>query len=84
MIRTQIQLTEAQSKNLKTLSQKRGISVAGLIRQSIDVYIQTAAEPSLEEKRRRALSVIGIVASGKTDLGANHNHYLLEAYGGAE
>jgi hypothetical protein len=81
MIRTQIQLTEEQARALKSMAVERGVSVAELVRQSIDNYIKTAHHPTLDERRQRALSVIGIVASGETDLATNHDHYLAEAYG---
>ena len=81
MIRTQIQLTEEQSQILKSLSNEKGTSVAELIRQSIDNYIRSISQPTLAERRRKALAVIGIVSSKGTDLSANHDHYLAEAYG---
>ena len=33
-----------------------------------------------EERRRRALSVVGAFASGVDDLSVNHDEYLAEAY----
>ncbi len=81
MIRTQIQLTEKQSRTLKTMAMERGVSVAELIRQSVDNFIRSANQPTLDERRQRALSVVGIAASGETDLSTNHDYYLAEAYG---
>jgi metal-responsive CopG/Arc/MetJ family transcriptional regulator len=81
MIRTQIQLTEEQSQTLKEMAQERGVSMAELIRQSIDNFIRARNQLTLEEKRRRALSIVGIASSGVTDLGVNHDDYLAEAYG---
>lgn len=81
MIRTQIQLTEEQSQTLKEMAQERGVSMAELIRQSIENFIRARNQLTLEEKRRRALSIVGIAASGVTDLGVNHDDYLVEAYG---
>jgi hypothetical protein len=82
MVRTQIQLTEEQSKALKQLAEKDNISVAELIRRSIDNYILTHVEMPMEEKKRRALSVVGMFNSGLPDLGINHDKYLEEAYAG--
>ncbi len=36
-----------------------------------------------EERRRRALSVVGAFASGVDDLSVNHDQYLAEAYADA-
>jgi hypothetical protein len=81
MIRTQIQLTEEQSRALKMMALEQDVSVAQLIRRSIDRYLRSANQPTLDERRRRALDIIGIAASGETDLATNHDRYLAEAYG---
>jgi hypothetical protein len=81
MIRTQIQLTEEQSRILKTIALERGISIAELIRRSIDSYIRSINQPTLDERRQRALSVVGKFSSEETDLSTEHDRYLAEAYG---
>ena len=37
-----------------------------------------------EERRRRALSIIGAFSSGVDDLSVNHDEYLAEAYANAD
>lgn len=81
MIRTQIQITEEQAQALKEIARERGISMAELIRQSIDGFIRARNQPTLEERRRRALSIVGIASSGVSDLATEHDRYLAEAYG---
>jgi hypothetical protein len=81
MIRTQIQLTEEQSRALKAMALEENVSVAELIRRSIDRYLRSANRPTLDERRRRALAVVGKFSSDVTDLSINHDHYLAEAYG---
>jgi len=81
MVRTQIQITEEQAQALKEIARERGISMAELIRQSIDGFIRARNQPTLEERRRRALSIIGIASSGVSDLATEHDRYLAEAYG---
>jgi hypothetical protein len=80
MVRTQIQLTEEQSTNLKQLAEQDNVSVAELIRRSIDRYLQEQGGVSQEERQQRLLSVIGIGSSGVNDLGVNHDDYLAEIY----
>ena len=81
MIRTQIQLTEEQSNSLKQLAEQDNVSIAELVRRSIDSYLQERQFISPEERKQRLLSVIGIGNSGVPDLGSNHDKYLAEIYG---
>ena len=37
-----------------------------------------------EERRRRALSIVGAFSSGVDDLSINHDQYLAEAYANAD
>ncbi len=80
MVRTQIQLTEEQSQTLKSLAAERGVSVAELIRQSVDEFIHASAGLSDQERRRRAAAAAGKFGSGKTDVAVRHDDYLAEAY----
>lgn len=80
MIRTQIQLTEKQAKTLKTLSARRRVSTAELIRQGIDQYLETQSVPSLDSKRDRAKLIVGKFRSGISDLSERHDDYLDEAF----
>ena len=78
MISTQVELTEKQVKALEALAQKRHLSLADLIRESIDSLLQ--AEPVLytEEQKRRALAAVGRYKSGLGDLARRHDDYLTE------
>lgn len=80
MVRTQILLTEAQTQALRRLSSERGVSMAVLIRDAVDTLLQTETAISADERRRRALRVVGQFASGKTDVSAKHDEYLEDAY----
>ena len=80
MIRTQIQLTEEQSRTLKSLAARRGVPVAELIRQSVDSYIRSSIGLDDQERRRRAIAAAGKFRSGQTDVSVDHDRYLAEAY----
>ena len=84
MLRTQIQLTEEQYRILKQMALERGLSMAELIRQSVDQFVRSKGELTHEQLRQRALSVIGAGSSGVTDLGQEHDKYLDEAYGDSD
>jgi hypothetical protein len=80
MVRTQIQLTEAQANALRELAAKRRKSIAELIRQGVDHILSTAQTgDDMSEIRRQAILVSGMFSSGLPDLGRNHDYYLAEA-----
>lgn len=77
MIRTQIQLTEEQAKALREIATQRGVSMAELIRESVE---RTIEESERKEKWRRALGVMGRYRSGLNDVSSDHDKYLAEDY----
>ena len=91
MVPAQIQLTETQARILKRIASEKEISVAELIRRSINDMIRHSKDidgvkqhdAEREERRRRALSVVGAFSSGVDDLSVNHDQYLAEAYANA-
>lgn len=80
MVRTQIQLTEEQSSRLKQLAEQDEVSVAELVRRSVDRYLRERQYMTPEERRERLLSVVGIGRSGAIDLGTGHDRHLAEIY----
>lgn len=80
MIRTQVQLTEAQARALKRLAADRGVPVALLIREGVDLLVRTAGAMDDEERRRRAIAAAGRFRSGRPDLASEHDRYLRDAY----
>jgi uncharacterized protein YgbK (DUF1537 family) len=89
MIRTMVQLTEEQLNALKELAKVRNVSVASLVRESVEQYVITATqETEREEKRQRALTFINYIEEhpdefrdieGKTDVSVNHDEYFVQA-----
>jgi hypothetical protein len=80
MIRTQIQLTEAQGKKLRELSVASRESMAALIRKAVDQFI-VSGNPDRSALYRQAETVIGKYASDKGDISINHDRYLEEDFG---
>ncbi|MBI2863199.1 MAG: ribbon-helix-helix protein, CopG family [Chloroflexi bacterium] len=77
MVRTQIQLTEAQARALKELATQRGVSMAELVRESVERILRESEE---DEKWRRALALMGRYREGTPDVSTNHDKYLDEEY----
>ena len=81
MIRTQIQLTEEQSRRLRDAAHRSGLSAAEIIRRSVDRFLeQEAGTSGASASRLSALEVSGMFCSGLTDVSMRHDDYLDEAY----
>ncbi len=80
MIRTQIQLTERQTRRLKSMATRSGTSVAELIRRAVDHALDADLLADDAEMRARALQVVGKYTDTATDVSEAHDHYLAEAY----
>jgi Arc/MetJ-type ribon-helix-helix transcriptional regulator len=82
MVRTQIQLTEEQAARMKSAALKRGVSMAELIRQAIEMLLARGVEKSDEDLRRRAIEAAGRFHSGRRNVARDHDEYLSEDFVG--
>jgi 16S rRNA U516 pseudouridylate synthase RsuA-like enzyme len=80
MVRTQVQLTENQARELKSMAARQGVSMAALVRRSVDRMLLVERVPDEDEVRRRAIAAAGRIHSGTGDLAARHDDYAAEAY----
>ena len=81
MIRTQVQLTDRHLEALRRDSAATGRSIANLIRQGVDRYLAGRSELGRDERIERAIGVAGRFSSGRSDVSANHDKHLAEAFG---
>lgn len=84
MIRTQIQLTPEQARRIKEIAEREDISIAEVIRRAVEHWLVTYGDIPTEERKRRALAVVGRFHSGSGDVASNHDHYVAEAMGDYE
>jgi len=80
MVRTQIQLTEAQVSKIKKAAIDQGTSVAEVIRRAVENMVQSSAKITTQERARRAMEIAGKFRSGKRNISGKHDKYLAEAY----
>ena len=80
VIRTQIQLTEVQIQALRRLSIELRVSIADLVRRSVDMYLTTHPTMDRDERIERALGVVGQFSSGSSDGSTEHDTHLAEAF----
>jgi Arc/MetJ-type ribon-helix-helix transcriptional regulator len=79
MIRTQVQLTEEQSRQLKLVAAERGVSMAEVIRQAID---RELGQDERDARWERAIEAVrrSRFRSGKSNIAERHDEYLAEDF----
>jgi len=80
MIRTQIQFTEDQWQALKKMAASRHVSVAEIVRQSVEQMLRSPDNRTIDEYQRLAVEIVGKYGSGFSDVSTNHDRYLGESY----
>ena len=77
MVRTQIQLTEAQARELRRISETKGVSIASLIRELVDTSLMAPREARFA----RAMAAAGRFSSGKgNNVSEEHDAELERIY----
>lgn len=81
MVRTQIQLTEAQARRLRLAARRQGISLAEAIRRLVDRGL-AEEDAGRGERYARAAEAIGKYRDrrGARDVAKEHDAYLDEAF----
>lgn len=80
MIRTQVQLTDAQARSLKAQARLQDRSVADLVRESVAEYLIRHGVDDRDALVRRAHDLAGSFRSGCRDLAEEHDRHLDEAF----
>ncbi len=79
MVRTQIQLSEDEVAAVKRLARERSVSMAAVIREAVDQYVERESGVPLEERWRRSLAAVGAFRSGVPDLSQRHDEEFAAA-----
>ena len=80
MVRTQIQLTEAQAAALRAMAAAQNVSMAELIRRSVDQLVHEQSQSGQAARIARAKAAAGRFSSGRADISSRHDDYLAEAF----
>jgi hypothetical protein len=81
MLRTQVQFTPEQARKLRALARREGVSVAELVRRSVDRALrEEAGKPAA--RYENAARLIGAFhdRDSATDLAKRHDDYLRDAF----
>ena len=79
MVRTHIQLSDKQAKELKAIARRKQVSMAELIRQGVDAVIAASGAIDRDTRKKRAIEAVGKFRSGKNDISDKHDEYLAQA-----
>ena len=79
MVRTQIQLTEAQASRVKRIARRRGVSMATVVRDAID-RLEDGSEAQHAHTWARFRSAVGTFHGGGGDVSGRHDDALAAAY----
>ena len=81
MVRLQVQLTEAQVRELKSMAAEQGVSVAELIRRGVDRQLRAETSDSRLDHVARLKRRVMHLDAGVKDLAREHDRYLAEVSG---
>jgi len=79
VIRTQIQLTDNQARELKRWAQERGVSMAMVIREAVDEHLRRRGRPAWDDLVAQAIAAAGTERSGTGDVAERHDDYFVDA-----
>lgn len=79
MVRTQIQLTDAQAALLKEMAHENNESMAAVIRKAVDQFL-LREQPSRRMPYRQAMAAVGKYSAGVHDISGDHDRYLEEEF----
>lgn len=82
MERTQISLTAEQAARLRRIADRRGTSMAALIREAVDRVLPDDDSVDDEERWSRALLAVGAFSGEPGNVSGEHDRYLEEAFVG--
>ncbi|MGH8924282.1 MAG: ribbon-helix-helix domain-containing protein [Acidimicrobiia bacterium] len=77
MIRTQVQLDEKQVKALRRIAADRGVSMAALVRESVDHLLESQR---WGQDWDRAMEVVGKHRGSGERIAEEHDRYLEETF----
>lgn len=80
MVRTQIQLTQQQHKQIRKLAALTGKSMSQLIREAVEQMITSRVRRNRRADVDRAIRAVGRFSSGLPDVSKRHDRHLAEIF----
>jgi len=80
MIRMQVQFSEEQVQLLKARAAEEHVSISEIVRRAVSAWSTSQSGIPANERRRRAIGIVGRFASGLKDVAARPDDYPADAY----
>jgi hypothetical protein len=80
MERKQFQLTRKQAIAVRREATRRKISDSAIVREAVDLWLRARGHVRNEDRMRRALGIVGLFASGRTNVSRDHDRELADAF----
>ncbi|MEJ5378539.1 MAG: ribbon-helix-helix domain-containing protein [bacterium] len=73
-----VRMPDEYEEKLRSLAKKMGLKRSDIVRMAIQSFLEEYCESDYRTPYQRAGHLLGLVSSGKKDLGQRHRHYLIE------
>lgn len=77
--RTMLYVDPEELKALQAEARAQGVSLAELLRRLVRAYLEARRRPTAPPSRSAYLKLVGLGASGRSDIAARHDAYLGDA-----
>jgi len=73
-----VRMPDEYEEKLHSVAKRMGLKRSDIVRMALQSFLEENRESDYRTPFRRAGHLLGLVSSGKKDLGQRHRHYLIE------
>jgi predicted DNA-binding protein len=73
-----VRLPNEYTKKLENLSEKMGLKRSDIVRLALKQFLEGNYEINSKTPFQKVKHLLGIIESGRKDLGQSHRHYLIQ------
>ena len=73
-----VRMPNEYTKKLENLSEKMGLKRSDIVRLALKQFLEVNYEINSKTPFQKVKHLLGIIESGRKDLGRSHRHYLIQ------
>ncbi len=73
-----VRMPDEYEKKLRSVAKRMGLKRSDIVRMAIRSFLEENHESDYRTPFQRVAHLLGLVSSGKKDLGQRHRYYLIE------